>query len=122
MLSQYPTYFNTTQILNPTSWNEKFDAVRNVAQTEGGMDDVTLIRTRKYSVSATYHVTDKWARIFEKFSWLHEFTLKRYDVYDRAYEELTVRMEDLQINRLKGSETIAVSNGLYEVSFNLVQF
>lgn len=122
MLSDYPTFFDNTEILKPTSWSESLVNVKDTKTTEAGKDSIAYLRWAKLTVDATYYVTDRWARIFQSFSWKNQFTLKKYDVYERGYDEITVRMEDFKSRLLPESEQIEVSNGLYEVSFKLVEF
>ena len=122
MLSEYPTFFDNTQILNPTAWDESYENVKDLKTTEAGKDSIAYLRWGKLTVDATYCVTDRWVKIFQGFSWKNQFTLKKYDVYEEDYTEVTVRMEDFKISLMPKSENIAVSNGIYEVSFKLVEF
>lgn len=122
MLSEYPTFFDNTQILNPTTWDETYENVKDLKTTEAGKDSIAYLRWAKLTVDATYCVTDRWVKIFQGFSWKNQFTLKKYDVYEEDYTEVTVRMEDFKISLMPKSENIAVSNGIYEVSFKLVEF
>ncbi len=122
MLSEYPTFFDNTEILNPTTWDESFENVKDLKTTEAGKDSIAYLRWGKLTVDATYCVTSRWAKIFRGFSWKNQFTLKMYDVYEEDYTEVTVRMEDFKISLMPKSENIAVSNGIYEVSFKLVEF
>lgn len=122
MLKDYPMYFEDTKILMPTSMSESFKKVQNTAVTEAGHDSVVDVRVRKFEGSYEFYVTDSWAAIFEEFSWRQQFVLTRYDQHLGSTEQIMVRMEDFKIDLLKGSERIRVSNGLYCVSFKLVQF
>ena len=119
MLADYPMYFDDDRILNPTEWSEDFEVVENVNQTEAGTDIHVVTRYDKMTVKAKFYVTDKWAKLFKQYSKKPSFVLRKYDVLTEDYEERTVVLRGLSIERLSKSEKIAISNGIYAVSFNL---
>lgn len=119
MLADYPMYFDDDRILNPTEWSEDFEVVENVNQTEAGTDIHVITRYDKMTVKAKFYVTDKWAKLFKQYSKKPSFVLRKYDVLTEDYEERTVVLRGLSIERLSKSEKIAISNGIYAVSFNL---
>ena len=119
-MRDYPYKFNDTVMLYPISWQETFTPVEEI--TEAGTDIVAVTRYGKLSVSASYKVSDTWLRTIKAFSTMDSFTLYRYDAVSEGYEQHTVRMRGLSISRVRYSEDIAVTNGIWEVSFNLEEF
>jgi hypothetical protein len=119
MLADYPIYFDDDVILNPKEWKESSTVIENVSQTEAGTDIHVVTRYDKLTVQATFNVTDKWAKLFKQYSKKPSFILRRYDVLAEDYEERRVVIRGLNIERLEKSEKIAISNGVYTVSFNI---
>ena len=122
MLKSYPIYFNTTELFRPEKWEESYEKVQNSFQSEAGTDLVINVRTGKLKVSCEFLCKDTNLSVFRGFDALGSFKLKSYEVEDGAYRERTVRMENLKSSLNVHSDYITQSNGLYTVSFDLVEF
>ena len=125
--ASYPTLFNTTQILSPSTWQETSKVVESVAQSEAGTDIVDVVRYDKLTVQASYNIAETisngvgngWAKTFKTFSKMTSFTLKRYDALVGGYEERTVRMRDYKAQLRPKSDKLSAVNGVWEISFSL---
>ena len=125
--TNYPIYFDTTQILSPHSWEEKSNVVETVNETEAGTDQIDVTRYDKLSVSVSYAIAESedgggWAKILKGFSKYNSFTLKRYDILLGGYEERTVRMRNFSANLKPKSDYLPAVNGVWEISFTLEEF
>lgn len=111
--------FNNTPILRPLSWSETSNVIESVNTSESGTDIINVVRYDKLTISCEFGCTDAWAKTFKEFSLLDSFTLTRYDVISEAEESRTVRMRNYSQSLVKDSEKITVSNGLYNITFDL---
>ena len=106
----YPK-FNTTEISIPyMSWEETFDVIENTSSSEAGTDIVAVVRYGKLTVSCSYKVTSAWVKIFETFR------------ETETYDERRVRMRGYRASKVRHSESLSVTQGIWEVSFELIQF
>lgn len=125
--STYPIMFDDTQILSPSEWNETSNVVETVNVTEAGTDSVEVTRYDKLTVSARFKVAEaanvvEWAKVFKEFSKKPSFTLKRYDILEQGYEERTVRMRDFVAELMPKSDLLPSINGIWDISFTLIEF
>jgi hypothetical protein len=119
----YPIYFDDTEIsIRDRRWNRSYINVTSIFQTEDGHDDVEVIRTGKSTISAAFRCTDAWASVFASFNSHTSINVRFYDVETNDYITLIMRMDGLMVNKIVGSERLSVTNGTYEVTFNLVEF
>lgn len=121
MLKNHPYYFNTQEMLFPLNWEENWKVVEIVNQSEAGTDIIQTTRIGKLTVKVQYKCTSDWLAIYQSFSKLDTFTLKRWDVIQEDYTEHTVRMRNFTNKLIKKSWDISVSDGLWEVSFELLE-
>lgn len=119
MQKDYPYKFNDTPIFFPISWNEKRNVIENVNQSEAGTDIVTVVRYGKLSISVSCKATSDWVKKFQEFSEMDSFVLSRYDAVENDYTMHDVRMRNYEAGRVKRSEDIEITNGIWEISFNL---
>lgn len=129
--STYPTMFDSTEILSPTSWKESSNVIETVNQSEAGTDLVDVTRYDKLIVDASYTIAETyetggvgngWAKTFKEFSEKASFTLKRYDPLVGGYEERTVRMRSFSAELIKKSDLFDAINGGWRISFKLEEF
>lgn len=120
--TNYPIYFDQTQILIPATWKESWNVVETVSQSEGGKDIVHKVRGRRLSVTCTFKCTDTWFRKFAQFSELDSFTLKRYDPIVPGYKEHLVRIRNFQAAPLRKSWDLTSTNGIWTVGFTIEEF
>ena len=121
MLRNYPIYFNDAVIPFPISYNASYDVVENVNTSEAGTDLVDMVRNDKLSLSMSFKMTSENVRMIRVFSRMRTFTLKIYDTLEDDYIERTVRMRNYKENLIPKSERISISNGLWEISFDLLE-
>lgn len=125
--STYPIMFDDTQILSPSEWNETSNVIETVNVTEAGTDNVEVTRYDKLNVTAKFKVAEatnigEWAKVFKEFSKKPSFTLKRYDILEQGYEERTVRMRDFTAELMAKSDLLPSINGIWNISFTLIEF
>lgn len=123
MLSSYPIYFDNTEItIRRVQWSRGYENLANVSETEAGTDDVEVIRKGKTVIGAAFNCSDRWASILSAFNDQQSIQVRFYDIKTKDYLTLKMRMEDLNIDEVQDSDRVSGTNGLYIVSFNLVEF
>lgn len=123
MLSSYPIYFDNTEItIRRVQWSRGYENLANVSETEAGTDDVEVIRKGKAVIGAAFNCSDRWASILSAFNDQQSIQVRFYDIKTKDYVTLKMRMEDLNIDEVQDSDRVSGTNGLYIVSFSLVEF
>lgn len=122
MLKDYPIKFDSIALFRPEKWEVSYGKVVNVKQSEAGTDMVTTTRTGKLNISAEFRCTDVWLKKFREFDAMGSFKMSVYDVVAEGYMEHTVRIENLKSSLEVHSDYVAVSNGLYTVSFDIIEY
>ena len=123
MLSSYPIYFDNTEItIRRVQWSRGYENLANVSETESGTDDVEVIRKGKVVIGAAFNCSDRWASILSAFNDQQSIQVRFYDIKTKDYLTLKMRMEDLNIDEVQDSDRVSGTNGLYIVTFNLVEF
>ena len=121
--TDFPPIFDSTTITpKRLSWEYAYETISNINQTESGHDDVEVIRTGKLSIGAQFQVTDRWAAIFTGFYHKPMITVKDYDVETQTYKERTMRIEGYNVSLVNESDKLGLTNGLYIVTFTLVEY
>lgn len=119
----FPIYFDSTEItIKHRQWARSYANIITVNTTEAGTDDVEYLRFGKTSIRAQFRCMDGWVSTFAEFSHKPAITVKFYDVELKAYIEKSMRMEGFSVTEIPKSVDIDVTNGIYDVSFNLVEF
>lgn len=115
--------FGETRITIPAiSWVENSEKLKNTFTTEAGTEIDLIVRAEKLSVSASYKCTDNWLQIFMQYRDMNSFNLSRYNPRTKTNENKTVRMTDFNYSLVRHSDELSVTNGIWEVSFNLEEF
>lgn len=123
MLSNYPIYFDNTELtIRRVRWSRGYENLANVSETEAGTDDVEVIRKGKAVIDAQFNCSDRWASILSAFNDQQSIQVRFYDIKTKDYVTLKMRMEDLNIDEVQDSDRVSGTNGLYIVSFSLVEF
>lgn len=122
MLIDYPTLINNEEIIRPVSWEEQFGITETVSQTEAGTDVVDVSRVGKLTIAAQYKCSSFWAKKFMEWFTDSSLEVKIYDAVTDGYQAHTMRMRNFKKKTVKHSEKIRYGNGLYEVSFQLIEF
>lgn len=119
----YPVLFDGMEIKVTFSlWSVNKDNVTNERETEAGTDDVDVIRFGKETINAAASCTERWAGIFENFSNQKSIIVKHYSPAAKAYVTKVMRMDSFKQELVTNSDRIESSNGLYYVSFDLVEY
>lgn len=117
--------FNDTEILYPLSWDESYEVIESTGQSEAGTDLVNVVRYGKMSVSCSFRVSSTWLATFKSFRDLDSFTLSicvGYENEEPIYETHTVRMRGFAQSRMPKSEDLAITVGIWDISFTLEEF
>ena len=120
--TDYPTFFDETQMLLPLTWDEQSEVIEEVNKTEAGTDVVDVSRYDKLKISASYRCTDEWAKTFKEFSKKNVIAVKRYDILSQEYETRNMRMRGFKATLKHYSDRIAFTNGVWEMSFTLEEY
>jgi hypothetical protein len=118
-LADFPYTFDNTPIDFPLTWQETVKTVEAVNQTEAGTDVIILTRADKLSVSATARVTSDKLAFYDEYSKKKSFTLYRYDAGTGLYNPRTVRMRNYTRSLKRGSETLEITHGVWDISYTL---
>lgn len=123
LITDFPIYINDTEIkARALTWDRSYSNVVNVNMTEDGVDDYEVIRAGKSEISAQFQCSDYWASIFAGFIQEPILAVRFYDVATKGYIELEMHMEALTTSLIEYSDAVQSTNGLYDVSFTLVEF
>lgn len=122
-LNNYPVQINSTSIPVPTSWNETAEVVENVNTTEAGTDVVDVLRVDKLTVNAAFDVSSTWLGTFK--GWANStsaLTVKIYDAVTDAYVTRYMRIRNFSANLVENSDNTSGTIGLWNISFDLIEF
>lgn len=122
LAATYPLQFNTTQIPYPSSYSTGYETIENSYTSEAGTDLVQVTRYKKKTWSMGFNCLESVAQTLEGFSDVDSFTLHFYDVRTGASTTATVRMRDFSMTLIPGTDKLTYCNGLYQVSFKLIEF
>lgn len=118
---EHPIKFNTTVIPFMSGWDENYEVVENVYQTEAGTDDIDVTRYGKLTVSCQTTCLYSVLQTLISFASLPSFILTKFNPVNGQDETRTVRMRDLKYS-LKEKSWDLEENGIWNVSFSLKEF
>ena len=120
--NDYPVVIGTTPITIPAmTWSMSLETVETVNTTEDGHDDVELTRLGKRKITASYKVTDSWALFFRSMYSAGTVTVSVYDTLTQAYDTFDVRVRNYKESLVRKSDTLSATNGIYNISFDLLE-
>lgn len=122
-LNNYPIQINSTNLPVPISWNETSEVVEVANTTEAGTDIVDIARVDKLTVSASFDVSSDWLGTFK--GWANstaQLTVKIYDPVASAYETRYMRIRNFMSSLVRYSDKNSGTVGLWNVSFDLIEF
>lgn len=123
MLKNYPIKINNTEIPYYEDIGINYERKKETYITESGVETDIVLTASKKAVIQYSTICKEWrVATFNAFADQYSLEVKYYDPSTRAYVTKTMRMEDYSVKLLKGSEDLAVTNGIYEVSFTLREF
>lgn len=118
----YPVLIGSTPITIPAmTWSMSLETVENVNTTEDGHDDVELTRLGKRKITASYKVTDSWALFFRSMYSAGTVTVSVYDTLTQTYAVIDMRVRNYKESLVRKSDDLSVTNGIYNISFELVE-
>lgn len=118
-LADYPYCFDNIELNFPLTWQETVKTVESVQTTEAGSDVIIVTRYDKLTVNVTARVTSTNLAIFDTYSKKKSFNLYRYDVNTGLYDTRHVRMRNYTRSLKRHTEGLAVTMGVWDVSFAL---
>ena len=120
--NDYPVVIGTTPITIPAmTWSMSLETVETVNTTEDGHDDVELTRLGKRKITASYKVTDSWALFFRSMYSADTVTVSVYDTLTQTYAVIDMRVRNYKESLVRKSDDLSVTNGIYNISFELVE-
>ena len=114
--------FDEELIFEPQSWDEESDVIENVNETEAGTEQIAVTRYDKLSVSCSFQCSSLWAKKFKQYSMKDEIAVSLYDVVDEAYKVRAMRIRNFKMSLVEHSWKTPNTNGLWNVSFSLIEF
>lgn len=122
-LNDYPVKINNTPIPVPIEWSENSSVVENAMTTEAGTDVVDVLRVDKLTVTASFNVSSSWLATFK--GWANStsaLAVKIYDPVSDAYVERSMRIRNFISNLVQNSDNTSGTIGLYNLTFDLIEF
>lgn len=122
-LNDYPVKINNTPIPVPIEWSENSSVVENAMTTEAGTDVVDVLRVDKLTVTASFDVSSSWLATFK--GWANStsaLAVKIYDPVTDAYVERSMRIRNFVSNLVPNSDNTSGTIGLYNLTFDLIEF
>lgn len=122
-LNDYPVKINNTPIPVPIEWSENSEVVENAMTTEAGTDVVDVLRVDKLTVTASFDVSSVWLATFK--GWANStsaLAVKIYDPVTDAYVERSMRIRNFISNLVPNSDNTSGTIGLYNLTFDLIEF
>lgn len=122
-LNDYPVKINNTPIPVPIEWSENSEVVENAMTTEAGTDVVDVLRVDKLTVTASFDVSSAWLATFK--GWANStsaLAVKIYDPVTDAYVERSMRIRNFISNLVPNSDNTSGTIGLYNLTFDLIEF
>lgn len=119
----YPIMFDGAEIkVDFSQWDESLNNIVNERETEAGTDSVDVIRFGKRTVTCSAACSARWCGIFENYNSQLVIKVKYYDPAASDYVLRDMRMANFSKSLVLNSDTLEKSNGLYNVSFDLVEY
>jgi len=121
--NDFPIKINNTPIPVPIEWSENSVIVENALTTEAGTDVIDVLRVDKLTVTASFDVSSSWLSTFKGWSnSTSALAVKIYDPVTDAYVERSMRMRNFINNLVKDSDRTSGTVGLWNVTFDLIEF
>lgn len=122
MLQTYPIKINDTAIPNPDSYDESSEVVESVNQSEAGTDIVLLTRRDKLSASLSFKASSHLAKTLATYRDTEPLSVQIYDNKSAAYKTRSMRIRNYRSSLVEDSWKTVNTNGLYQISFDLVEY
>lgn len=122
-LNDYPVQINSTDLPVPITWEETANVVENSNTTEAGTDIVDIMRVDKLTVTASFDVSSAWLATFK--GWANstsKLTVKIYDSVTDGYVTRYMRIRNFVSSLVQNSDKNSGTKGLWNVTFDLIEF
>lgn len=122
-LNDYPVQINSTNLPVPITWEETANVVENSNTTEAGTDIVDIMRVDKLTVTASFDVSSAWLTTFK--GWANstsKLTVKIYDSVTDGYVTRYMRIRNFASSLVQNSDKNSGTKGLWNVTFDLIEF
>ena len=121
--NDFPIQINSTSLPVPKVWNELPEVVENTNTTEAGTDIVDVLRVDKLTVNASFDCSSTWLATFKGWNnATSELTVKIYDPITNNYVTRYMRMRNFSNNFVENSNKNSGTYGLWNVTFDLIEF
>lgn len=121
--NDFPIKINNVSIPVPIEWSENSEVVENANTTEAGTDVIDVLRVDKLTVTASFDVSSAWLATFKGWATsTSALSVKIYDPITDAYIERSMRMRNFYSNLVQHSDNTSGTVGLWNVSFDLIEF
>ena len=122
MLKSYPIKFDTIEIPFPNSMEVSNEVLENVNETEAGTDIAQIRRIEKLTISMSFRLMDTYLALFETFAYsTSTIQVSMYNATAGTYIMKDMRMRDFQYKLVESSEKVQDINGMYDISFSLIE-
>lgn len=122
MLKSYPIKFDTIEIPFPNSMEVSNEVLENVNETEAGTDIAQIRRIEKLTISMSFRLMDTYLALFETFAYsTSAIQVSMYNATAGTYIMKDMRMRDFQYKLVESSEKVQDINGMYDISFSLIE-
>lgn len=119
----YPIIFDETEInITKRRWQINKGNIITQNTTEAGTEDIEILRFGKTSIAAQFRCMDDWTSTLMAFASQPSVTVKFYDPETKAYATKLMHMDGVNVSQVKYTDGLDVSNGIYDISFTLVEF
>lgn len=122
-LNDYPVQINSTNLPVPITWEETANVVENSNTTEAGTDIVDIMRVDKLTITASFDVSSAWLTTFK--GWANstsKLTVKIYDSVTDGYVTRYMRIRNFVSSLVQNSDKNNGTKGLWNVTFDLIEF
>lgn len=123
LYSDYPLLIDDVEI-KPTrqNWSIEYINILNENMTEDGHSDIEIVRKGKVGISVSMQCADMWASMMTRLNAEASLNVKYYDIASKDYITRSMYMDGLIVKEVPNSDKVQGTNGLYYVSFDLVEF
>lgn len=122
MLKNYPIKFNSVPIPFPNKFDISNEVLENVNETEAGTDLTQVRRISKLTISMSFRLMNSYLALFEGYAFnTSTISVSIYSATANAYQTKTMRMRNFKYSLVEQSEKIQDINGMYDISFELIE-
>lgn len=112
----YYLAFNNVEFPNPLPPTMQVKTIENVNTSEAGTDLVVVVRPAKRSWSFNFNLSPAKKNLLQEYCAREKVTMTYMGI------DYTVRLRDLNVKLVEGSEWLRDLDGLYECSVTVTEF